>query len=361
MNLAGFRSAVLVAWLRASFLVFVSAIFFLTPLQWAHSEEVLPELTLYTYDSILTKGGLGAAIFPLFEKLHPCRIRPLAWGDAGQIVTRLETDGKRKKPGAQLVLGIDQQTWETVKPWIEGWGNWQPKGYAELSSELKVERGFLPYDYSYLGLMANEDLLVRQGLSLPHSIEDLQKPDWKRNIILEDPRTSTPGLSFLLFTEAVLGGSYQAYWEKFRTQWLTLAPSWNSAYQLFLRGEAPLVWSYVTSQAYHEESLKTKRTPYQAVLFKEGQPLQIEGAGWVKSSTQTLEQRKLVQAFLEFLLSREVQALIPKSNWMLPVRKDVQLPESFAHLPRPSRVVRVKTSQKEVREILQQWARSIQK
>lgn len=326
----------------------------------AFSSDPVPELTIYTYDSILAKGGLGPAIFPLFEKKHHCRIRALAWGDAGQIVTRLETDGRRKKTGAQIVLGIDQQTWESVKPWTQEWKAWQPQGYGQLSPNLKVENGFLPYDYSYLGFIANEVLLKKQGLPIPQSLIDLEKAEWRRNIILEDPRTSTPGLGFLLYTEAVLGESYSKYWKNFRHQWLTLAPSWSTAYQLFLKEEAPLVWSYLTSQAYHEENSKSPNPPYRAVVLKEGQPLQIEGASWIKGSTQTPEQEKLVRSFLEFLLSKEVQTLIPKSNWMLPVRKDVQLPESFLRLPKPVRVVSLKTQQKEIREVLQNWARSIQ-
>ncbi|WP_235263825.1 hypothetical protein [Nitrincola sp. A-D6] len=35
-----------------------------------------------------------------------------------------------------------------------------------------------------------------------------------------------------------------------------------------------------------------------------------------------------------FLLSEEVQSLLPQSNWMLPVRSDIDLPAAFAEAER---------------------------
>ena len=40
-------------------------------------------------------------------------------------------------------------------------------------------------------------------------------------------------------------------WRKLKPRILTVSKSWDEAYGLFLKGEAPLVLSYTTSPAYH--------------------------------------------------------------------------------------------------------------
>src|SRR5206468_2130798 len=115
-------------------------------------------------------------------------------------------------------------------------------------------------------------------------LTELSAPAWKRKLILEDPRTSTPGLDFVLYARAALGERAREFWRGLRGQWLTLAPGWDAAYGLFLKEEAPLVWSYTTSQAYHEEhgDAAGENRRYSAILFEEGQPIQVEGAALVK-------------------------------------------------------------------------------
>jgi thiamine transport system substrate-binding protein len=204
--------------------------------------------------------------------------------------------------------------------------------------------------------------MEEKKLPIPHSLQDLLKPEWKRNVILEDPRTSTPGLSFLLFTQAILGDGQQSFWRKFRSQWLTLAPGWDQAYQLFLKKEAPLVWSYLTSQAYQDEhSLDRGSSPrrYEALLFQEGQPVQIEGAAWIRGALKTPRDKEMAKQFFSFLLSPEAQGLIPKKNWMLPIRSDVVLPPSFKNLPVPTRLISITAKSSEIQQALTRWQLSL--
>jgi thiamine transport system substrate-binding protein len=182
-----------------------------------------PELVLYAYDSFLAPGGLGAQIIPLFEKKFECRVRALASGDGTQLLTRLELDVKRRKPTAQVVVGIDQQVWDRAKQWVEPWGSWTPLGYRDLiETSVTLGKGFLPYDYGVFALIMDRLQLVELNIQIPPggvlSIQELLDPKWKRNIILEDPRTSTPGLAFLLYSTQILEGNAWPFWEKFRGQ-----------------------------------------------------------------------------------------------------------------------------------------------
>ena len=70
---------------------------------------------------------------------------------------------------------------------------------------------------------------------------------------------------------------------------------------------------------------------YRAALFEKGHYLQIEGGGLVKDAPHPQAAKK----FLDFMLGEEFQSIIPLTNWMYPVRQDVELPESFDFAPKP--------------------------
>jgi len=320
----------------------------------------LPKLVIYTYDSMVARGGLGEVIFPMFEKECHCRVKALPAGDTGQIISRMQLDVKRGKNPAQIVFGIDQQSFGRIRNQVEAWGGWIPHGYGKINPDAKIEEGFLPYDYGYYALMQDRDAKT----TAPGSLEELLKPEYKRSVILEDPRTSAPGLAFMLYTQELLKDGSPAFWQSARSQWLTLAPGWDAAYGLFLKKEAPFVWSYTTSQAYHEENGDAAGR-YRAVYFREGQPIQIEGAALIKGSMtkgSTSDEAMLARAksFLEFLISPEVQVLIPKKNWMYPARQGIKLPPSFKKLPKPKHLVRLPIDEDIIRKALASWNHSLE-
>jgi thiamine transport system substrate-binding protein len=142
-----------------------------------------------------------------------------------------------------------------------------------------------------------------------------------------DPRTSSVGLGFLLWTVKSFGESFPAYWERLTPSILTISDGWDTGYGAFTSGEAPMVLSYTTSPPYHVEYDKTTR--YKAVTFDEGNYMQIEGMGILKSS----QNLKAAKNFIEFLLSEEAQRELPQTNWMFPVNKNVSLPDSFSYAP----------------------------
>jgi len=144
----------------------------------------------------------------------------------------------------------------------------------------------------------------------PASLEDLTKPEYSKKIILMDPRTSTPGLGFLAWTQAVYKDGWKDYWKRLAPSILVMTPGWDTGYGLFTKGEAPLVLSYSTSPAYHKAYEKTER--YKALVFAEGHSAQIELAGILTSSRH----KKDAEKFLDFLVSEEAQALLPETQWM---------------------------------------------
>lgn len=313
-----------------------------------------PPLVIYTYDSFMAKDGLGPAIIPTFEKKCGCQVKALPSGDGAQLLTRVQLDSERGKPGAALVVGIDQAIWPKLKAYVDASDPWKPSADADILPQARVDAGFVPYDFGVLALMVDSTMMASLKLAPPARVEDLMRPEYRRNFVLEDPRTSTPGLAFVLFASQLLAEKAPAFWSSLKTQWLTLAPGWDVAYGLFLKGEAPMVWSYTTSQAYHEEHGQER---YRAVVFDDGNPAQVEGAALLKGHSPA--EVAVARQFLEYLMSPEVQEQIPKRNWMFPARGRIQLPMSFAHLPVPKHVLREQYGGEYVTAALADWTRAV--
>ena len=174
--------------------------------------------------------------------------------------------------------------------------------------------------------------------------------------MIENPKTSSPGLSMLHWTIAVFGeDGYLDYWKKLQKNLLSVTDGWSAAYGMFTKGETPIVLSYVTSPAYHLEYEKTER--YQAALFAEGHYRQIEFAGIIKGTKQI----KRAQEFIDFMLSEKFQNAIPLTNWMYPVIQHQPLPDSFRIAREPKAVPELNSSLvfKQNTKWLKAWSRAM--
>ncbi len=189
---------------------------------------------------------------------------------------------------------------------------------------------FVPYDYGYFAVVYDSEKLPNP----PKSLKELVEGDASQKIVLQDPRTSTPGLGMLLWMKSVYGDEAEAAWQKLQKRVLTVTPGWSEAYGLFTKGEAPMVLSYTTSPAYHMIAEKTER--YKALAYPEGNYLQIELA----AQTTTGAKNPLAQKFLAFMTSPGFQDVIPETNWMYPASKtSTPLPAAFDAMPKPEKTL----------------------
>jgi thiamine transport system substrate-binding protein len=172
---------------------------------------------------------------------------------------------------------------------------------------------FLPYDYGHFAVVYDREAISDP----PESLEDLVGGDARQKIVLQDPRTSTPGLGFLLWMKAVYGDEAEAAWERLRPRVLTVTPGWSEAYGLFTQGEVPMVLSYTTSPAYHMIEEDTER--YAAAEFEEGHYVQIEVAGRLATS----ENPDLARQFLAFMTGPRLPGPHPDRQLDVPRRADV--------------------------------------
>ncbi len=283
-----------------------------------------PILTIYTYDSFTSDWGPGPQVKTVFEKQCECELKFVGLEDGVSLLSRLKLEGSNTR--ADIVLGIDTNLTADAR----ATGLFEDHGLTMTGSALPQswnDSVFLPYDYGYFAFVYNQEKLGQPPASLKELIENENGPE----ILIQDPRTSTPGLGLLLWVKKVYGDKATEAWEKLSRRIVTVSKGWSEAYGLFLKGEAPMVLSYTTSPAYHLIAEQDNR--FAAAKFSEGHYQQIEVAGIISSS----QQKKLAKEFLSFMLSESFQSIIPTTNWMYPAALPAsKLPEGFAGLVKPS-------------------------
>jgi thiamine transport system substrate-binding protein len=279
-----------------------------------------PELTVYTYDSFVSDWGPGPAVTEAFEAVCDCRLNLVGVGDGAALLARLQLEGARA--AADIVLGLDTNL--TAR--AEATGLFAPHG-VEAELDLPVawdDPLFLPFDWGWFAFVHDRERVAEP----PANFRELIDSDL--SIVIQDPRSSTPGLGLMMWVEAAYGEEAAEIWEGLAPRVLTVTPGWSEAYGLFLEGEADMVLSYTTSPAYHliAEDDDSKA----AAPFDEGHYMQIEVAGILAGSTQP----ELARDFMEFMVSDAFQSIIPTTNWMYPaVTPEDGLPEGFETLHEP--------------------------
>lgn len=297
--------------------------------------DVKPILSVYTYDAFQSKWGPGPKLKASFEATCKCELKFIPAADGAALLSRLKVEGKQTK--ADIALGLDSTATKEAKATdlfehLPASTNWAlPLTIEDLDL-------FQPVDYSWYAFMYDTNAFQPQAKNkrtLPQSLEALIKePSLRRQVIIQDPRSSSVGLGLMLWMHARFGEKYQEALKALHAQTMLVGHGWSDSYSKFTKGEAPMVLSYMTSEAYHREEEKTDR--YRALKFSDGNYLQVEVAGMLKSS----KQKDLAKKFLDFIATPKAQVVIAKGNWMYPViaLKD-GLPHAYEVIAKPDKTL----------------------
>lgn len=284
----------------------------------AETSTTPEKLVVYSYDTFASEWGAGPAIIAEFEEKYGVDVELHAPGDGVTIMSQLILE--KENPKADVIVGLDNNLLAKAleEKILEPYKSPELK---KIDENLVFDSSYslLPFDFGYFAICYDSEKLN----DLPASLEDLTKEQYKDSLVLMDPRTSTPGLGFLLWTIAVYGDDYLAYWDRLKPSILTITEGWSSGYGLFLKEEAPLVLSYSTSPAYHVEYEETTR--YRAIDFEEGNYRHIEGMGIVKGT----KNRELAEKFIDHMLADSSQKTLAMANIMFPAVGETELPASF--------------------------------
>lgn len=315
-------------------------------------------LVVYTYDSFVSWGP-AKQIAEGFKARHQVDVVFVGPSSAGEMLARLigelETGGSdadvfvglsdtqfAKAAAHNVFLPIDRQ---------------KVPNLSAIPKDLQFDpqNRIVPFDHGYITLVYDKRVL--KAADVPKTFAELTEPRFAKKIIAIDPRTSSVGHAFLMWTIAHFGEQHFAdYWRRLAPNLLTVAGGWSAAYKMFEKGEAPIVVSYATDSAY--AVMDGKGDIYGVATLEGAGYRQIEGMGIVRGSKNV----EMAHAFINYLLSPEVQALIPTTNWMYPANPQAKLPAEWAQYAKPpARWVRLESDVVAAGEAkwLREWARVI--
>ena len=146
-------------------------------------------LTIYTYESFVSDWGPGPEVQKRFESQCGCTIEWVAEGDAATLLTALRLEGDAGR--ADVVLGLDTNLMaEAVQSGVV-----LEHGLGQLGFDLPIawiDPVFVPFDYGYFAIVYDSATLTDP----PASLAELASESTGRDLIIQDPRTSTPDLAF---------------------------------------------------------------------------------------------------------------------------------------------------------------------
>lgn len=282
------------------------------------------KIVVYTYDSFVSWGP-AAALEEAFSEKYDCDVEYVTAGGGKATLSRLIAERDVGESNADLFMAELNDV-----PRIAHYDLFLPLTVADVPNLATVPAdlmagglsGFVPYEYGYITLTYDTQAFSTQ--SPPATLEDLADPAYAGQLICEDARTSSTGFCFLLWTIAHFGeDGYLDFWRSIHDSLLTITQGWGEGWSLLTHGEAPLLVSFSTDTAY-------------AAMF--GDPLRyrayapggegyrtVYGIGVVKGTRHAT----LAKEFIDLLLSKKMQELIPTTEIMFPANTHASLPPAF--------------------------------
>jgi len=285
-------------------------------------------LVIYLLDSALSKELLEKTV-NLFAQRNSCQIGIEVFSDTNSMVEKLIQ--AREEPEASLVIGLDN----TFLPFVSHEDilvSYKSENLNQVSTEFHFDRSYLltPYDYSYYAFIYDSQAITNP----PLTFGNMQDGKWKNHMIIPDPRTSNDGLGMLVWSVSAFGeNGFGHFWRSIKNNVLSISSSMDEAYSMFLSGEAPIVFSYTTTEAFHWVLESSSR--YKALIPLEGGFIHFNAVGVVKDSPNL----DLAKKFVDYMLTRDFQKDIPTLEWMYPVNDQISLPPYFAQLPVPETIL----------------------
>ena len=206
------------------------------------------QLTVMTHDSF----AVSADVIARFEAENKVKVNFVKGGDAGAALNRLILTSLSGTPEADVFFGLDN-TFLSRALDNDLFEPYAAPALTEIPASFKLDpqNRALPIDYGDVCINYDKAWFESKSLPLPQSLADLTKPIYKGLLVVENPATSSPGLSFFLASVAAFGeDGWQCWWQALKDNDVVIVSDWETAY-------------YTTSRAHPggEVSRWLSRTP----------------------------------------------------------------------------------------------------
>jgi thiamine transport system substrate-binding protein len=292
------------------------------------TESAQPQtLTVMTHDSFAISEGVVKS----FEDANNAKVVFLQSGDAGAMLNKAILT--KDAPLADLLFGVDN-TFLSRALGADIFEAYDSPMLQEIPDEFKFDTSnrALPVDYGDVCINYDKSYFAENNLSVPQSLEDLTKPEYKSLLVVENPATSSTGLAFLVATITHYGDAFTDYWRALKENDVVVVDGWETAYYTNFSGSSghgpqPMVVSYATSPAAEVLFAETPLddAPTASIIGPDTCFRQIEFVGILKGT----QQRALAEKFVDFMLGKQFQEDMPLQMFVSPVNPNATLPDEF--------------------------------
>jgi thiamine transport system substrate-binding protein len=280
-------------------------------------------VVLVTHESF----SLPKPLLRAFEQESGYDLEVRASGDAGTLTTKLAVTADN--PTGDVAFGVDNTFASRAldEGVFDEAGVDLPAGVEAYTVPGDDGQRMVPVDEGHVCVNVDRTWFAERDLEPPATLDDLTDPAYEGLFVTPSALSSSPGLAFLMTTVAAYGEDWPSYWEDLLANDTRIVDGWSDAYFTDFTagggdGDRPVVLSYDSSPAFTVPKGADESTTAALLdtCFR-----QVEYAGVLAGADNPEGGR----ALLEFLLSQDVQATLPESMYVFPVRDDVPLPADW--------------------------------
>lgn len=288
------------------------------------------ELTLMSHDSF----AISEEVIAEFEEAAGVRVVLLPAGDTGAALNQAIL--AKDNPLADLFFGVDN-TFMSRALAEDIFEPYQTDALEVVPDSLELDEThrLTPVDYGDVCLNYDIGWFEENDLDPPANLRDLTQLAYEGLTVVENPATSSPGLSFLLTTIDTFGEegdyTYLDFWRDMRQNDVMVVDGWEGAYYgqftAASDGDRPLVVSYASSPPAEVvfadppvDSPPTASITAPGTCFR-----QIEFVGILKGT----QNREAAEKFVDYMLSERFQEDIPLNMFVFPANQEAELPDVF--------------------------------
>lgn len=329
------------------------------------------EVIIVTYDVT----GLTDSMISTFENQSGYEVKLIKLDDAGSILDHLmQYKGVQI---ADLALGLDNTYLQTAldndvlwKHSYEGLPAMDVKALVPYDGPYAV-----PFDQGYMCLNYDTQIVDGVNYTVPTSLWDLTEDEWKGKVAFPSPETSSPGRAFMTATTDYFANDEDSttdwtdWWAAMSANDVIITSGWSEAYETHYTGgygewtdgyvgDAHVVVSYCHSPGveawYSDNWTKSAALDLPRASFH-----QVEYAAAVQGGNLDT-----ASAFIEYLLSQDVNNDMPTENFMYPVLEGSDLPEDKGYryhsiIPEQPAEVSAKDISENMESWLQDWNKAM--
>ena len=295
--------------------------------------------------------------------------------DSGGILDKMMLT--KDNPVADLMIGLDNTYLQTAlaNNLLKETSYTSNSGYQNITqTALEPYSGSMavPFDMGPVCLNYDERFVDDENVPTPTSLWNLTGEDWRGKLTFPSPITSSPGRAFLVATidyfESDDDPNTDAFdwWKAIRDNDAIFTSGWTESYETHYTGgygeytdgyigdahltvsycQSPGVEAFYAGNYTHSTSITLPKTTFQ----------QVEYTGIINGAQDV----DAAEAFIEYLLSTEVNSNMPVNNLMYSVLEGQNLPETDGYkyhsdIPEENSDIEISRINQEMTSWLENW------